>query len=181
MAPTVTAVRPTILSVYFFTHSIAQARTEAEMVTLHDPPGSVTGAGVAAEEIEMPFVPAPKRQQTTPAAADTIITVGQRNQQKKKRKRNPTSNRPEDEVEMFDYTAEPSLLDAGDIKQVGPMTKKRNKGKRVWSCTRVGSDTLARTGAGAVWKFPSTSKGAQSTQEWQPVAVVPLIRCRFLS
>jgi len=106
------------------------------MITLHDPLGPVTGAEVAAEEIEMPFVPAPERQQTTPVAADTIITVGQRAQQKKKRKRNPTSNGPENEVEMFDYTAEPSLLDAGDIKQVGPMTKRRNKGKRVWFCNQ---------------------------------------------
>jgi len=86
---------------------------------------------VATEEIEMAFVPAPERQQTTPVL-DTIVTVGQRSQQKKKRKRNLTSNGPEDEVEMFDYTAEPSLLDVGDTKQVGPMTKKRNKGKRVW-------------------------------------------------
>ena len=86
---------------------------------------------MATEEIEMAFVPAPERQQTTPVL-DTIVTVGQRSQQKKKRKRNLTSNGPEDEVEMFDYTAEPSLLDVGDTKQVGPMTKKRNKGKRVW-------------------------------------------------
>jgi hypothetical protein len=98
------------------------------MITLRDPLGSME---VAAEEIEMAFVPAPERQQTTPAAADTIITVGQRSQQKKKRKRNLTSNGPEDEAEVFDYTAEPSLLDAGDMKQVGPMTKKRNKGTRV--------------------------------------------------
>ena len=84
---------------------------------------------MATEEIEMAFVPAPERQQTSPVV-DTIVTVGQRSQQKKKRKRNLTSNGPE--AEMFDYTAEPSLLDAGDMKQVGPMTKKRNKGKRVW-------------------------------------------------
>lgn len=84
---------------------------------------------MATEEIEMAFVPAPERQQTSPVV-DTIVTVGQRSQQKKKRKRNLTSNGLE--AEMFDYTAEPSLLDAGDMKQVGPMTKKRNKGKRVW-------------------------------------------------
>lgn len=104
------------------------------MITLRDPPGSVAGAEVTTEEIEMAFVPAPERQQTTPAAADTVITVGQRSQQKKKRKRDLTSNGPEDEVEVFDYTAEPSLLDAGDMKQVGPMAKKRNKGKRMWGC-----------------------------------------------
>ena len=38
----------------------------------------------------------------------------------------------EDDVEMFDYAAEPSLLDIGDVKNVGPVIKKRNKGKRVW-------------------------------------------------
>ena len=102
------------------------------MITLHDPLGSVAGTETAAEEIEMAFVPASERRRTTSAAADTIITVGQRGQQKKKRKRHLTSNGPEDDVEMFDYTAEPSLLDAGDMKQVGPATRKRNKGKHPW-------------------------------------------------
>ena len=76
------------------------------------------------------------------------------------------SNGPEDDVEVFDYTAEPSLLDTGGIKQVGPATKKRNKGERVWCCTfSVDSDTLSRTGTDAVWKFPGTAQSAQSAEE----------------
>lgn len=104
------------------------------MNTLHDPLGSATGAEIATEETEMAFVPASERQRTTPTTTDTIITVGQRSQQKKKRKRNLASNGPEDDVEVFDYTAEPSLLDTGGTKQVGPMTKKRNKGERMRCC-----------------------------------------------
>ena len=90
------------------------------------------------EETEMAFVPASERQNMAPTTADTIITVGQRSQQKKKRKRNLESNGPEDDVEVFDYTAEQSLLDAGDVKQVGPVAKKRNKGKHVrcWTLCR---------------------------------------------
>ena len=82
----------------------------------------------------MAFVPASERQHPTQAIADTIITVGQRSQQKKKRKRNPASNGPEDDVEIFDYAAEPSLLDVGDVKKVGPVIKKRNRGTRVRRC-----------------------------------------------
>ena len=106
------------------------------MITSHDPPGSVGGAETTAEEIEMAFVPASERQHATPAAVDTIITVGQRGQQKKKRKRNPVSNGPEDDVEVFDYATEPSLLDVGGMKRVGPVTKRRNnKGEFMWCCT----------------------------------------------
>jgi len=83
----------------------------------------------------MAFVPASDRQCSTPAIVDTVITVGQRSQQKKKRKRNPASNGPEDDVETFDYAAEPSLLDVGDVKKVGPVIKKRNRGTRVRCCT----------------------------------------------
>jgi len=113
---------------------ITWVKIEAEMINLHDPLGSVAGPETATEETEMAFVPAPERQHTAPAAADTIVTVGQRIRQNKKRKRNLVPNGPGDDVEMFDYTAEPSLLDVGDTKQVGPVTKKRNKGKRMWCC-----------------------------------------------
>jgi len=109
----------------------AWVKIEAEMITLHDPLGSVTGPETTTEGIGMAFLPAPERQHMASAAADTIVAVGQRIQQKKKRKRNLLSDGLEDDVEMFDYTAEPSLLDVGDTKQVGPLTKKRNKGKRV--------------------------------------------------
>ena len=102
-----------------------------ETVAFHDPPGLGTGAEMATGQIEMAFVPASERQHPTPAVADTIITVGQRSQQKKKRKRNMASNALEDDVEMFDYAAEPSLLDVGDVKKVGPVIKKRNRGTRV--------------------------------------------------
>ena len=108
----------------------AQVKTEAEVIISHDPLGSVAGAETATGQIEMAFVPSSERQRATPATADTIITVGQKGQQKKKRKRNPVSNGPEDDVEVFDYTVEPSLLDVGDVKKVGPVTKKRNRGKR---------------------------------------------------
>lgn len=84
----------------------------------------------------MAFVPASERQPTTSAVADTVITVGSRSQQKNKRKRNMALNGPEDDVEMFDYAAEPSLLDVGDTKQVGPVTKKRSKGERMWCCAQ---------------------------------------------
>lgn len=103
------------------------------MTTLRGPLGSVAGAESPTEQVEMAFVPASERQHTSSATADTIITVGQRSQEKKKRKRNPALNGPEDDIKVFDYTAEPSLLDVGDTKQVGPVTKKRNKGKHV-SC-----------------------------------------------
>lgn len=98
------------------------------MVVFHGPLESVAGAETAAGQIEMAFVPASERQHLTPAVADTIITVGQRSQQKKKRKRNTALDGLEDDVEMFDYAAEPSLLDVGDVKKVGPMIKKRNRG-----------------------------------------------------
>ena len=113
------------------------------------------------EETEMAFVPASERQHTASAVADTIITVGQRSQQKKKRKRNLASNGLEDDVEMFDYATEPSLLDAGDsIKQVGPMAKKRNKGKCMVLRLESTLTSPVRTSADAVRKFPSTSQGA---------------------
>lgn len=99
-----------------------------EIVAPRDPSGSVAGTDIATEEIEVAFVPASERQNVAPTVADTIITVGQRNRQKKKRKRNLDSNGPDDGAEVFDYTVEPSLLD-GDVKQVGPVAKKRNKGK----------------------------------------------------
>jgi len=104
------------------------------MVVFNDSLGPVAGAEAATGQIEMAFVPTSERQRPTPAVVDTIITVGQRGQQKKKRKRNPASNGPEDDVEMFDYAAEPSLLDVGDVKKVGPVIKKRNRGTRVQCC-----------------------------------------------
>lgn len=165
MVPTVIAVRVIMHSVCCFTHSITKARTEAEMIALRNSLGSVAEAEMVTEEIEMGFVPASERQHTTSGAADTVITVGQRSQQKKKRKRNLASNEPEDDVEMFDYTAEPSLLDVGDMKQVGPVAKRRNKGKRLWCSLEIDSDTLARTRADAVRKLPSTSTSVQPTQE----------------
>jgi len=103
------------------------------MITLRDPLESA-GAETATEQIEIAFVPTSERQHTFPAAGDTVITVGQKSQQKKKRKRNLAPNGSEDDIEMFDYAAEPSLLDVGDMKQVGPVTKKRNKGKGVCYC-----------------------------------------------
>ena len=112
-----------------------QVKTKAEIVAFHDPSGSVAGAETAMGQREMAFIPVSERQHPTPAVADTIITVGQRGQQKNKRKRNLVSNGPEDDVEVFDYTAESSLLDVGDVKKVGPVTKKRNRGTRVWCFT----------------------------------------------
>ncbi|KAF9651576.1 hypothetical protein BDM02DRAFT_3110300 [Thelephora ganbajun] len=106
---------------------IRAAKTEAEAIALHDSLGSVARAQTTTAQIEVAFVPASERQHTTSEIADTIITVGQRSQQKKKRKRNPASNVPENDVEMFDYTAEPGLLDVSDMTQVGPVTKKRSK------------------------------------------------------
>ena len=100
------------------------------MITSLNPPD---GAETTAEQTEMAFVPASERQHTIPSIADTVITVGKRSQQKKKRKRGPVSNGSDEDV--FNYTAEPSLLDVGDMKRVGPVTKKRNKGERVWCCT----------------------------------------------
>lgn len=130
------------------------------MNTLHDLLESVAGTEMT-EETEMAFVPASERQHTASAVADTIITVGQRSQQKKKRKRNLASNGLEDDVEMFDYATEPSLLDAGDsIKQVGPMAKKRNKGKCMVLRLESTLTSPVRTSADAVRKFPSTSQGA---------------------
>jgi hypothetical protein len=102
------------------------------VVSLRDPLGSVAKAEAAKEQIEIGFVPVSERRHTTSTFADTIISVGQRSQQKKKRKRNPASNGVEAGVETFDHTVEPSLLDEGDVKEVGPVTKKRNKGKRIW-------------------------------------------------
>ena len=102
------------------------------MIDSHDPLGSLARAETAVEQIEIP-VPAPERQHMGSAAADTVITVGQKSQQKQKRKRNPVMDELED-VEMFDYAIEPSLLDVGDVKKVGPVIKKRNTGKRVWCC-----------------------------------------------
>lgn len=101
------------------------------MVPQHDPHGLVAEAETTSEQAGVAYVPASERQHATSRAADTIITLGQRNQQKKKRKRNLVPSGEEDDVEMFDYTAEPNLLDAGDMKEVGPVTKKRNKGKPI--------------------------------------------------
>jgi hypothetical protein len=101
------------------------------MVPRHDPHGLVADAETTTEQAEMAFVPASERQSATSRAADTIITLGQRNQQKKKRKRNLVPSGEEDDAEMFDYTAGPNLLDTGDVKEVGPVTKKRNKGKHI--------------------------------------------------
>jgi len=134
------------------------------MYVFHDPQGSVGRPETATGQTEMAFVPSSERQHPTPAVADTIITVGQRGQQKKKRKRNPVSNGPDDDAEMFDYTAEPSLLDVGDVKKVGPVTKKRNRGTRSVAL-RAKSDTLTRTRTGAVWKLPGSSQSVQPAQE----------------
>lgn len=101
------------------------------MASLHDPCGSEVKAETVEEQIEIGFVPASERRHTTSAVADTIITVGQRSQQKKKRKRNLASNGLEEDIEMFDHTAEPSLLDGGEAKEVGPVKKRRNKGKPI--------------------------------------------------
>lgn len=112
------------------------------MVDSHDPSGSAAGIETATEQIEMAFVPASERQHATSTTGDTIITVGQRSQQKKKRKRNPASNGQEDDIEVFDYTTEPSLLDVGGMKQVRPVTKKRNRGEHVQCCTKRQCPTL---------------------------------------
>lgn len=94
-----------------------------------DPVGSAVQAETVTEQTEVAFVPASERQYTTSGVADTIITVGHRGQQKKKRKRNLAPNEMQDDANMFDYTAEPSLLDTCDVREVGPVTKKRNKGR----------------------------------------------------
>ena len=119
------------------------------------------------EQTEIPFVPVSERHHTTSAAADTIITVGQRSHQKRKRKRNTTSNGAEDDIEMFDFTVEPSPLDGGDMKGVGPVAKKRNKGKDIpISQSRTGDpDGLTRPSTNGVRKFPSSSQSPQSAEE----------------
>lgn len=147
------------------------------MITSHDPLESVAGAERATEQIEMAFVPAPERQRPASAAVDAIVTVGQRGQQKKKRKRNVVSSGPEAGAEVFDYTAEPSLLDVSEVKRVGPVAKKRNKGMRdaapYWQSTLT---SLARTSTGAVWKLPGSPQTVQSTEEREPVTIISLIR-----
>lgn len=104
-----------------------KCKIEGKVAVLYDPVGSATQAETVTEQSEVAFVPTSERQHTTPGVADTIITVGHRGQ-KKKRKRNLASNEMEDGANMFGYT-EPSLLDACDVREVGPLTKKRNKGR----------------------------------------------------
>ena len=121
------------------THAIAKVKTETEAITPRSPSGQGGDANADAgtEQNEIAFVPALERQPTTAATADISITVGQRIQQKKKRKRNLSSGGAEYDIGMFDYTAEPSLLDAGDVREVGPLAKKRNKGEVSEPATRV--------------------------------------------
>ena len=130
------------------------------MAALRDSLGSVIETEADQEQIEIGFVPASERRRTTPAIADTIITVGQRSQQKKKRKRNAVSNGLEDDVETFDHTAEPSILDGGEVKEVRPVKKKRNKGKRIWTCElRQGILTTSREPAPMEYgNFPAPPK-----------------------
>ena len=132
VAPTIAIVRVQILSLCVtLTHYIIKVESETAALTLHDPVDSVDEAEATMEQTEIAFVPVSERRHTTSAAADTVITVGRRNQQKKKRKRNVTSNGAEDDVEIFDYSVEPSILDGGDVKEVGPVKKRRNKGKHI--------------------------------------------------
>lgn len=133
MAPTIAKVRAQILPLrVVLTYPTTKVKTDMEVVALRDPLGSVAETDTATERAEIAFVPLSERQHTTSATADTIISVGQRSQQKKKRKRNLAPNEAEgDEIEVFDYTVEPSLLDGGNVKEVGPVKKKRNKGKHV--------------------------------------------------
>jgi hypothetical protein len=86
---------------------------------------------MAKEEAGIPFVPASERKSMSFSTADTIITVGQRTQQKKKRKRDLAPNGTGDDTEMPNPAAELNLLDAGEVKEIGPTAKKRNKGKLV--------------------------------------------------
>lgn len=130
VAPTIDVVRAQILPLCVaLTYPTTKVQTETEVVALRDPLDLVTEAKAATEQTEIAFVPISERQHTTTTAADTIITVGQRSQLKKKRKRNLASNGAEDYIEVFDYAVVPSLLDGGNVKEVGPMAKKRNKGK----------------------------------------------------
>ena len=112
-------------------HPILTVKTEAEVFAPHSPPVSVEADDMATEEAGIPFVPSSERKRMTFATADTIITVGQRSQQKKKRKRELVPNGTEGDVEMPNPSAEPNLLDAGEVKVIGPVAKKRNKGKLV--------------------------------------------------
>jgi hypothetical protein len=108
------------------THAIAKVKTETEANTLCGPLGQGTDADPVTEQTEIVLAPALERQSMT---ADIAITVGQRSQQKKKRKRKLSSGGAEYDTGMFDYTTEPSLLDVGDLREVGPLAKKRNKGE----------------------------------------------------
>jgi len=146
-----------------------KCKTEGEATVRRDPVGSTAQVEMVTEQTEVAFVPASERQYTAPSVADTIITVGQRGQQKRKRKRNLAPNEMEDGANMFDYTAGPSLLDACDVREVGPVTKKRNRGRfnRLYHRSiATNPDILARSSANAVREFPGSPQSSQPTQEW---------------
>lgn len=132
-------VRAQILPICMtLTHPTTKLNAET-VVALRNPFDSVAEVEAVTEQIEIPFIPVSERQHTTSTTADTIITVGQ---QKKKRRRNLASKGAEDNVEMFDYTIEPSLLDGGDGKEVGPAKKKRNKGTKAYLISQLEAKIL---------------------------------------
>lgn len=167
VAPTINIVRGQIFPPYVaLIRPTIKVRTETEVAALCDSLGSAAETETITAQPEIAFVHVSERQHTASAAADQIITVGQRSQQKRKRKRNMASNDAEDDIEMFDYTVEPSLLDGGDVKEVGPVTKKRNKGKHIYPYDLMRETlTASRTSTNEAREFPSPPQSPQSAEE----------------
>lgn len=127
-------------------------------VTTTNVPSDIPG------QIEIPFVPAEKRNAKTEAIEDTIVVVGQPRQKKRKRvkatdangevtesasssqlskkakKKDPEGEQSEADIEPFDYASAPNLLDespAVDTKLDSKAAKKGKLKKGTYLRTRI--------------------------------------------
>lgn len=107
-----------------------------------------------AGQVEIPFVPVARRQQPAQVVDDSIVVVGQARKRKRKRtKTDATYGAPMDdetggvedgvvdEVEAFDYSTVPNILD--DVPLPIPEGRKKKKPKhQKGSCNIVNPHTI---------------------------------------
>lgn len=94
-------------------------------------------------QVEMAFVPASQRHETKPMTQepvkDSIVVVGQVQRKKRKRTKgeNTTTKTVLDEVEAFDYSTAPNILDEGsehEAEDVGTARKRKHKAHGEHAC-----------------------------------------------
>lgn len=140
-------------------------------------PESESEIKVIDEPVPEPAKPAPAS--TTEVDAE-IITVGRTSNKSRKRKPNTSGastpqeiKKPRTEVEEFDYTNAPSILDMEGVEEdTSAGGKKREKKKGTFLCLGLDMGLIVGRSGECVREFPGSSQSTKRATIWEPNAHV---------